>query len=668
MIIKKSVMQKKDVSSYARLSEYIMNEKTEGKIRNVAMWTNSEFDNDDIDLFIKDVEIVQKSNTLSHDDKTYHLIVSFRENEIDIQKLKDIEKDIVVAMGFEKHQRLCVVHNDTDNVHFHIAINKVNPETNKIYTPYRDYNKLNDIAVAIEDKYSLIKDNHIRSEQPYSKALDIEKSGYMRSLQSYIKDINLDNISNWKDFHEELNKYGIKYTKSGAGAVFVDKEKNIYVKASNINKEYTINKLESKYGTFIPYNYKDDLVKDKYEKKAINDNGIYNDYIKYKENRSDYLKQEIKNINNEYNKSLSTSLYDMKALLNKTLLNNASYIERLVINKTFKHKMERRKKSLLNEKHKKKEKLYKDNPYNNFDEWVKKEALSGNIKAKNYIETQISKENYIIADFSSEIKKAIKVTKNGTYITSDNKRIHNNNLNVRSSNEYVVLSHLKYYQNLYPNEPLKIVGTDKFKEQVINVILKYQLDISFKDEMQQAKLQTAILDKKQEENNILKSFNDEHNNKMFSYRHIDFTEKEYEYRGFIKHENSYFMVLKSNKDNVFYVKEPNQSDYKKTKGLEKGSSISFEDKTPNNNLIIDDYIKIKEISKLKYEPLDKNISMENLQFKGIRKYKNNIIYLYEDKKNNRIYTQVATMRDIEQFKKQDKENKRNERKNEGITR
>lgn len=208
-------MKSNDKSSYARLAKYIMEEQTVHKIRNIGMWNSSGYDNDDIDLFMKEVKAVQDSNTLSKDDKTYHLIVSFKEDEIDINKLKNIENEIVTAMGFEEHQRLCVVHNDTDNLHLHIAINKINPETNKIYTPYRDYQKLNDIAAAIEFKYGLKEDNHIKSERPYSKAVDIEKSSYLQSLQSYIKNIDLNDVTSWEDFHIKLNEAGIMYQKKG---------------------------------------------------------------------------------------------------------------------------------------------------------------------------------------------------------------------------------------------------------------------------------------------------------------------------------------------------------------------------------------------------------------------------------------------------------------------
>ena len=669
MIIKKSIMRNKNISNFASLADYIVNEQTDGKIRNIAMWTSSDYDNADLDLFIKEVALVQQANTISNDDKTYHLIVSFRESELDINKLKQIEDDIAYGMGFEKHQRLCVVHNDTDNLHFHIAINKINPETNKIYTPYRDYQKLNDIAVAIENKYGLIKDNHIKSEIPYSKAQDIEKSGYMQSMQSYIQNIDMDNISSWQDFHKQLNEYGIMFLKKGAGAVFANEEQKIYVKASNVNRDYSLNKLEEKFGKYEPYNYDKNNTKEKYEKKPVNDDGLYNDYQIYNKKRQEYIKSSIEQINDKYDKKLDTDLYKIKSLLNKTLLKDASRLERLIINKTFNKLMKNRKEKIYKEKRSEKMKLYKDNPYLAFNNWVKKEALAGNNKAKDFIEKQISRENYIIADFREHAKEAVKVTKNGTFITAENRRFRNNYLNVTSDNEYSVLKNLEYYNSLFPDKPLEIAGTNKFKEQTVNVVAKYQLNIKFKDDIYQSKLQQAILNKKQEEKDIINQFNIEHNNKMFSYKHIDYKEKEYEFRGFMKHDNTYFIVVKSLETNTFYIKEPDKDDYKKAKGLEKGSSISFDNHIPNNNLILDDFLEKKEETKLKYELLQDSLDIEKLNFQGVRKYQNKIIYLYEDKNNNRIYTKIATKKDLEQYRKQEntKEQKQKEKQS-GITR
>ncbi|MDE7315191.1 MAG: hypothetical protein K2N11_05750, partial [Mucispirillum sp.] len=178
----------------------------------------------------------------------------------------------------------------------------------------------------------------------------------------------------------------------------------------------------------------------------------------------------------------------------------------------------------------------------------------------------------------------------------------------------------------------------------------------------------AMLKKKQEETNIINQFNKEHNSKMFLYKHIDYKEKEYEFKGFMKHDNTYFIVVKSLVSNTFYIKEPNKDDYKKAKGLEKGSSISFDKHIPNNNLILDAFLEKKEQTKLKYEPLQNNIDIEKLNFQGVRKYQNKIIYLYEDKNHNRIYTKIATKNDLEQYRKQKntKEQKHKEKQS-GLT-
>lgn len=646
-------MKSNDKSSYARLAKYIMEEQTPEKIRNVAMWTNSIYDNDDIDLFMKEVKAVQDSNTLSKDDKTYHLIVSFKEDEIDINKLKNIENEIVTAMGFEEHQRLCVVHNDTDNLHLHIAINKINPETNKIYTPYRDYQKLNDIAAAIEFKYGLKEDNHIKSERPYSKAVDIEKSSYLQSLQSYIKNIDLNDVTSWEDFHIKLNEAGIMYQKKGAGAVFTNENKKLYVKASSIDREYSIKRLVQRFGKYKPYQYDVTKTVDKYEKKAINDNGLYEEYKLFNENRKNEIKNSVEQVEAAYINKLDTELYNIKKLMNMTLLSHASYMEKVIINKVFNNMIKDKKESLYKQKREEKIRIYKNNPYLRFNEWVKKEALNNNLKAIDFINNQIAKENYIVADFSSHINNAVKVTKNGTYITADNIRLRTNGINVRSCKEYAVLKNLEYYKQIYPDKPLIIKGSKEFKEQVINVIAKYNIQLKFNDERANEIIDRIKLTDKLEHIKLLKDFNNIHNDKMYKYKQLDFKEKEYEYRGFFKHHNSYFLIVRSYETNTFYIKEPTKDDYKNIKGLQKGSTISFApDNRINENLILDDLIKVQEEKKLKYLPLT-NENVDKLIFQGVRRYKNELIYLYKDNNKNRIYTKIATKDDKEKYRKKE---------------
>ncbi len=57
-------------------------------------------------------------------------MVSFREGERPTrEQLADIEDRLCGALGFAEHQRVSAVHQNTDNWHMHIAINKVHPRT-----------------------------------------------------------------------------------------------------------------------------------------------------------------------------------------------------------------------------------------------------------------------------------------------------------------------------------------------------------------------------------------------------------------------------------------------------------------------------------------------------------------------------------------------------------
>ncbi|MBF4377214.1 relaxase/mobilization nuclease domain-containing protein, partial [Vibrio anguillarum] len=77
---------------------------------------------------ISEVLATQQSNTRAKNDKTYHLIISFRSGEqLEQGVLSEIEKRVCDSLGFSDHQRISAVHNDTDNLHMHVAINKIHP-------------------------------------------------------------------------------------------------------------------------------------------------------------------------------------------------------------------------------------------------------------------------------------------------------------------------------------------------------------------------------------------------------------------------------------------------------------------------------------------------------------------------------------------------------------
>ena len=64
-------------------------------------------------------------------------------------------------IGYEEHQRINVLHMDTDNTHLHIAINKVHPKTSNHIEVIRDFYRLDEACQAVEQKHHLEIDNRI---------------------------------------------------------------------------------------------------------------------------------------------------------------------------------------------------------------------------------------------------------------------------------------------------------------------------------------------------------------------------------------------------------------------------------------------------------------------------------------------------------------------------
>ena len=124
----------------------------------------------------------QKMNTRAQGDKTYHLVLSFHEN-LPERQLAEIEERVCSKLGFVAHQRISVLHGDTDNPHLHIAINKIHPRQLTIHEPYYDKAKLADISEELERRYSLVPDNHVfRNDARETAAKSMEIAGDMESL------------------------------------------------------------------------------------------------------------------------------------------------------------------------------------------------------------------------------------------------------------------------------------------------------------------------------------------------------------------------------------------------------------------------------------------------------------------------------------------------------
>lgn len=183
-------------------------------------------------------------------DPTYHFILSWPEHERPkYDAIFDAAEHAIAALGLKEHQYVIAIHGNTDNVHCHIAINRINPITfrsrniewatktlhlaarqseikhnwshdNGIYVVKTDAE--NRKTIVINSELASPESNHFR--QTHSTVLPAWHDP--ESLESWIKrDIakalkeHLPNLQGWSDLHYWLHQYGIKVVDTGGGGM-----------------------------------------------------------------------------------------------------------------------------------------------------------------------------------------------------------------------------------------------------------------------------------------------------------------------------------------------------------------------------------------------------------------------------------------------------------------
>ncbi|HCM7206558.1 TPA: relaxase/mobilization nuclease domain-containing protein [Salmonella enterica subsp. enterica serovar Typhimurium str. D23580] len=252
MIAKHVPMRVVKKSDFRELVEYL-NDPQEKQERVGRVTVTNCLQDNALDAALE-VQATQALNTRTEADKTYHLLISFREGENPAPEvLEAIEARVCAALGYADHQRVSAVHHDTDNLHIHVAINKIHPTRHTIHTPYNDYKTLGEICEKLEREYGLEADNHTaRKTAGENRAGDMERHAGVESLLGWIKRECADQIKSaqsWAELHAVMQRNGLELRERGNGLVITDGAGQ-GVKASSIARELSKTKLEARFGAF----------------------------------------------------------------------------------------------------------------------------------------------------------------------------------------------------------------------------------------------------------------------------------------------------------------------------------------------------------------------------------------------------------------------------------
>jgi hypothetical protein len=252
MIAKHIPMHAVNKSGFARLVRYLTD--TQGKQERTGEIRLTNCISDDVEMASLEVLNTQALNKRSLADKTYHLVVSFRDGEEpDAASLVAIEERICDGLGFVGHQRISVEHRDTDNRHLHIAINKIHPTRYTIHEPYLAYKTLARVCETLEVELALRKDNHVpRKVDAENRAADMEHHAGVESLLGWVQrrcKQQMQHAQSWGDLHAVMSSNGLHLHRRANGLVITAQD-GTTMKASSVGREFSKPKLEERFGPF----------------------------------------------------------------------------------------------------------------------------------------------------------------------------------------------------------------------------------------------------------------------------------------------------------------------------------------------------------------------------------------------------------------------------------
>jgi hypothetical protein len=146
-----------------------------------------------------------------------------------------------------------VVHHDTDNLHIHLAINKVHPRKLTLHEPFQSYRTLGKVCARLERELGLRVDNHTaRRTIGEGRAADMELHAGVESLMTWVRRECLGELQqarSWAELHEVLHAHGLRINERGAG-LSIEAEDGTRVKASTVDRGLSKAALEARLGAF----------------------------------------------------------------------------------------------------------------------------------------------------------------------------------------------------------------------------------------------------------------------------------------------------------------------------------------------------------------------------------------------------------------------------------
>lgn len=512
MIIRHIPMKKARASSYSGLVQYLSNDQN--KQERVGEICLSNCTSMDPVWAVQEVLATQAKNQRAKGDKTYHMLISFSSSERPTDEvLRELEERVVSSIGFKEHQRISVVHHDTDNLHIHIAINKIHPQTYHMIEPYRAYKTFAEVASKLEVEFGLRKTNHqTRKGRSENLADDMERHSGIESLINWMKchcKEKIEEANDWAAVHCLLAENGLQLRSKANGLVFCNAE-GLTVKASSISRNFSLKNLESRLGVFVPFSGSENIATSncyRYEPLNIKllDSKLYEIYQLERVHRNAIRTERLKQLRLakglliERTKRGSRIKRAALKLMNFSRTNKKFLYQRL--NKKLLEDIANIQKNYSNVR----ARIIDKYENKTWSDWLKNKAQTGDqasLTALRY-QNRKNKNRYSLSGTvtgisSVDISLLDSVTKEGTAIYKIGNgviRDNGNEINISKGGSIASLTKaLEIAQQRYGN-CIRVNGSALFKEIILHIVIQTKLPITFAESAMEGHRQKLISNK-----------------------------------------------------------------------------------------------------------------------------------------------------------------------------
>jgi len=497
-------------SDFAGLVDYLTDEQSKEHRLGEVVMTNCEAHS--VRDAVSEVLATQFSNTRAKSDKTYHLLVSFRAGEKpDADTLKAIEARICAGLGFGEHQRISVVHHDTDNLHIHIAINKIHPTRNIIHEPYYPHHTLAKLCEIMERDYGLQPDNHIpRRPGAESRAADMECHAGIESLIGWIKRECLGDIKaapSWKELHLVMRDNGLELRARGNGLVVVSSA-DVMIKASTLGRDFSKSKLEARFGPFEPDKAHRDKPRRQYRKDPVrlrvNTTELYARYKSEQQNSAVTKTAALEKARQAKNQRIAHAKAKGKARRALIKLAGGGRLTRKLLYTQASNSLKSEIDGIQQRYRAERQAIYEEQGRRTWADWLKQEAINGDRQALDALRARKAAQGLKGDTIKGEGVAAPghprvidNITKKGTIIYRAGATA------VRDDGDKLQLSHqvsgeaveaaLRVVMERYGNR-IAVNGSPEFKARVIQSAALSQLPITFTDPKLEQRRQAMLRD------------------------------------------------------------------------------------------------------------------------------------------------------------------------------